>query len=152
MRLELRTAVSAAPAEVWARVTTSEGIDDELRPLLRMRFPRRWRGRTLEQVPVGEPLGRAWLLLFGVLLVEYDDLTLAEVHPGRSFHERSTMLLMSQWWHDREVLDHPSGSEVVDTLTFELRGPLTPLTPVAARIVTALFTHRHRRLRRHFAP
>lgn len=152
MQVTVRGAVPASRREVWARIVTAEGIDDELRPLLRMRFPRRWRGHTLDQVPVGEPLGRAWLLLFGLLPVEYDDLILAEVLPGRLFRERSTMVLMSRWWHDRELLDQPNGgTEVVDTLTFELRHPLTLLGPATAGIVRILFTHRHQRLRRHFA-
>jgi ligand-binding SRPBCC domain-containing protein len=150
VHVRLRTTVAAPPATVWARVTTAQGIDDEMRPWLRMRFPRRWRGHNLDEVPVGQPLGRAWLLLFGFIPVEYDDLRLEAVVSGRSFHERSTMLLMSQWWHDREVVEQPDGSTaVVDTLAFELRRPLRAAGPVAERVVRALFGHRHRRLRRH---
>lgn len=152
MRILLRTVVPAPPDQVWGRVVTAAGIDDELRPWLTMRFPRGWQGRTLEDLPVGEPLGRAWLLLLGLVPVEYDDLRLDAVVPGRSFHERSTMMLMSTWWHDREVLESAEGStEVVDTLTFELRRPVRALAPVAGRVVQSLFAHRHRRLRRHFS-
>ena len=86
MQVRLRTGVAATASETWSRVTTTEGIDDELGPWLAMRFPRRWRGRSFEEVPVGEPLGRAWLLLFGLIPVEYDDLRLESVVPGRSFH------------------------------------------------------------------
>lgn len=137
----------AAPVEdVWAAAVTEAGIDDELRPVLRMRMPRRWRGSRLDEVPVGAPLGRAWLLLLGVLPVEYDDLSLAAVGPGACFTEESRMLLLSPWRHHRRVTPAPGGCEVHDELSFRAR--LAPLTPLAALVVRALFRHRHRRLTR----
>ncbi len=56
----------AAAEDVWARAVTPEGINDELRPLLRMTMPRSLRGKTISEVPLGEPLGRSWILLFGL--------------------------------------------------------------------------------------
>jgi hypothetical protein len=90
--------------------------------------------------------------LFGVLPFDYDDLTIAELVPGRGFDEQSTMLSMRSWRHERTVEPDGDAKTVVrDRLTFELRGPLRPLTPVVARGIRALFGHRHRRLQRHFA-
>jgi hypothetical protein len=72
------------PADVvWARAVTEEGINDELRPLLRMTFPRELRGLTIDEVEVGVPLGRSWILLGGVLPVDYDDLLLAALFRHR---------------------------------------------------------------------
>jgi hypothetical protein len=48
----------------------------------------------------GERLFRSWLLLFGVLPVGYDDLTLVSIEAGRGFHERSQMLSMRVWHRD----------------------------------------------------
>lgn len=141
--------VDAPVAEVWARVVTAEGIDHELRPLLSMTMPAGLREASIDTVPVGRPLGRAYLRLGGLLPVEYDDLVLVDVDPPRSFHERSSMASARVWEH-RRVLD-PVGdtsTQVTDHLRIE---PRLPLPPVLLRtIVDLLFAQRHRRLRTWF--
>jgi ligand-binding SRPBCC domain-containing protein len=148
-----RQSIVDAPAErVWARVVTPEGINDELRPWMTMSMPRGAKDLTVDTVPVGKPVGRCWLRLFGVLPFDYDDLMIAELWPGRGFHEESTMLSMRLWRHERTI--EPDGevkAVVQDRLTFELRGPLRLLTPIVAAAIGALFGHRHRRLQRCFA-
>lgn len=144
--VERRTGLAADAATVWARVTTPEGIAHELRPVLRMTVPPGLRGRTVEDLEpqLGRPLGKAWLLLLGVLPVEYDDMTVVALEPGRSFHERSRMLSLRRWEHERTVVPVGTGCVVHDRLVFEPR--LAILAPVARRVVGALFAHRHRRL------
>ena len=149
-----RTSRVEAPApEVFARVTSAEGINDEMRPWMRMTTPRALRGTTIADVEPG-PLGRSWILLFGVLPFDYDDLGLAELEPGRRFLERSTMLSMRRWEHERTV--EPAGdeaSEVTDRVAFELRAPLRAirLTRPVAAVLRGFFAHRHRRLQRRFS-
>ena len=134
---------------VWARVTTEEGINDELRPVLSMTVPGRYRGALMTEVPVHHHLGKAWLRLGGVLPVEYDDLYLVEVEAPVRFHERSSMAIARVWEHLRELQPLDDGrTRVTDTLALEPRVPLP--APVLRRVVKALFAHRHRRLRRHF--
>lgn len=142
------SSVLSAPAErVWARVTTIEGITDELRPWLQMTFPGGLRGRALPEAPTGRPLGRAWLLLGGVLPVEYDDLALESVGE-LSFVERSKLGSAREWRHERTVVPQGSSSLLTDSLTLV---PRRFVPPAAARLVVArLFAHRHARLRRHF--
>lgn len=41
----------------------------------------------LADVTLGEPACRSWVMLFGVLPVDYDDITLERVVPPRSFLE-----------------------------------------------------------------
>lgn len=136
---------------MWERAASSEGINAELRPWLRMTVPRRLRGMTIDDAPVGEVAGRSWILLFGVLPVEYDDLRLVELEPGRRFLERSAMFTLRTWQHERvvEPVDERS-CRLTDRLAFELRRPLAWL-PGSARVVEAivgaLFGHRHRQLR-----
>jgi hypothetical protein len=91
-----RSTVRASAEDVWLRVVTPEGINDELRPWMRMTIPRSLRGKTIDDVEPGHRLGRSWLLLFGVFPFDYDDLGLAELGPGFRFLERSTMLSMSR--------------------------------------------------------
>lgn len=146
--IEQRSVVDAPAELVWARAVTPEGINDEMWPWLTMSPPR---GGTLhiDTVEVGVPLGRFWLRLFGVIPFDYDDLSIAELDPGRRFHEKSTMLSMRRWEHERTVEPADGGTAVLDRITLEARLPL--LTPILARVVGWFFRHRHRRLVRYFA-
>jgi hypothetical protein len=147
--------LSAAAEEVWRRAVSPEGINHELGPWLRMRMPAALEGRSIEDLPLGEPLGRSWILLFGVIPVDYDDLLLAERGPGLRFLERSQLLSMARWQHEREVRSVGEGCEVTDRLTFELR-PLSAAMPGSQRLARAMiawiFRHRHRRMAAWFGP
>ena len=77
------------PQEVWERVSTFAGVNDEFGSLLRMSAPAG--ARIDATVPIGRRWFRSRLLLFGVLPVEYDDLVFTAIEPGRRFHERSSM-------------------------------------------------------------
>jgi ligand-binding SRPBCC domain-containing protein len=149
----VETELAARAEEVWNAAVSEAGIDYELRPILKMRMPRALRGRTIDEVTVGEPLGKAWLLLFGVIPVDYDDFALAERGPGFRFLESSSMLSLSSWSHERTVEPAGDGCVVRDRLTFAPRRPLGAVPGVerlAGRIVSLLFTHRHRRLTRRY--
>ena len=152
MIFERRSVIDAPVEQVWARVVTPEGINDELRPWMTMSMPRGAESLTVDDVPVGTPIGRCWMRLFGVLPIDYDLLTIEELLPGRGFHEESTMMSMSRWRHERSVEPLDEGKTVVqDRITFTLRALLRPLTPIFAVVLGALFGHRHRRLQRYFA-
>lgn len=142
------TVVRAPRGEVWARVTTPVGINDEMMPVMSMTMPAAHRGQELSSVPVGVPLGRAWIRLLGVLPVDFDALTVAEVETGSHFRERSWMLSMRRWEHDRVLTDVPGGTRVTDHVGFEPRLPVVHL--LLARVLPVFFAHRHRRLRRYF--
>ena len=149
--VERQATVDAPPDDVWARIVTPEGINDELRPWMTMSMPRGKEDLTVDTIEVGTPIGRCWMRLFGVLPFDYDDLMLAELWPGRGFHEESTMLSMSLWRHERTLEpEHDTKTVVRDRLTFDLRGPLRLFTPIVAVGIGALFSHRQRRLQRHF--
>lgn len=144
-----------APADaVWRRCTTPEGINDELWPVMRMTVPATMRGRSIADVAPGQHLGRSWFLLGGVVPFEYDDITIAELNPGRRFLERSTMLSLRRWLHERTVDQQGDGCLLTDRVAFELRAPLR-FVPGVDRLLRAtldwLFGHRHRRLAAHLA-
>lgn len=139
---------------MWGFAVSEEGINHELRPILRMKMPAGLAGKTIDDVEVGVELGRSWILLGGVIPVDYDDLRLAELGPGMHFLERSRTLSFSVWEHERTVVDEGAGCRVTDRLGFELRRPLAwiPGSAALARaIVGFLFRHRHRRLASHWA-
>jgi len=151
MIIERQSVVDAPAEQVWARVVTPEGINDEVRPWMTMSMPRGAEALTVDNVPVGVPIGRCWLRLFGVLPFDFDLLTIAALDRGRRFDEQSTMMSMRTWRHQRTVTPDGEAKAVVrDRITFELRAPLRPATPIVAAGLRALFGHRHRRLQRHF--
>ena len=148
---EITTRLAAPADEVWAAALSEEGINYELGPWLKMTMPKSIEpGMTIDDAPLGETLGRSWILLRGLVPVDYDDLRLVERGPGMRFLERSQLGSARHWQHEREVV--PIGEdacEIIDRLKLELRAPLRALgaTGIAERIVRRLFTHRHRRLR-----
>lgn len=155
-RLERSSDLRVGADAAWAAATDPDGINYEMRPLARMTMPRRLRGRAIDDFPVGTTVGRCWVLLFGVIPVDYDDLCVAELEPPRRFLERSEMAMLSVWEHERTIEPLPGGGcRVTDRLGFELR-PLPARVPGSARLARAIaggfFSHRHRRLRKRDAP
>jgi hypothetical protein len=149
--VEQTSDVSAPVDEVWQRVVSPEGINDEMRPWMTMTMPRGTEDLGIDTVPVGRPLGRAWIRLFGVLPIDYDHLSIAALEPGRSFHEKSTMLSMRSWQHERTLTPVTEAvTRVHDRITFEPRLLLRLSAGFMAKVFGAFFAHRHRRLARHF--
>jgi hypothetical protein len=149
-RDELRVAsrLEAEPAVVWERAMSAAGINEELGPWLRMTAPRGLGELDLTKLEPGR-LGRSWILLLGLLPVDYDDLGLERIEPGRGFLERSTMLSQRLWEHERTIEPLSGGGCVLsDRIAWEPRPPLPGrlLRPLFG----ALFGHRHRRLRQRF--
>jgi hypothetical protein len=146
--ITLTSELGADAGTVWARITDPAGINDELRPLMRMTVPRGARNFGLDDLEPGR-IGRSWLLLFGFLPFDYDDLTIIRLEPERGFLERSSMLSMRLWEHERTLT--PTGEnrcQLTDRVAWEPRLPLrgTLFRPM----VHAIFSHRHRRLRGRF--
>ena len=141
--------VPAPAADVWARALTPEGINDEFWPWLKMSIPAGAGGVTIDTLEVGKPVGRCWLRLFGVLPVDYDDLMIVELEPGRRFLERSRLFSAPQWQHERviEPVDEAS-ARLIDRLEFTPRRGFGLLGP---RLIRLIFWNRHRRVLRHFS-
>lgn len=149
--VENEVVVPAPAAEVWERVVDPAGINDEMRPWMTMRLPSAAAGMTIETIPLGRPIGRAWLRLLGVVPFDFDHLTIVELEPGVRFLERSTMLSMRVWEHERALTPVQGGTRVHDRVAFAPRLPVPAVGALLARVVDAFFKHRHRRLVAHFA-
>lgn len=140
--------VPAPPAAVWERVSSFEGVNDELMPIVSMTCPPEFRRIDPATVPLGRPWFRSWLLLFGVLPFDWDHLRLLAIERGRGFHEDSTMLSQRRWVHERRLEPVADGTRVTDRIEFEPR--LAVLGPLLRPVFHAVFRHRHRRLARFF--
>jgi len=142
--IAISSRLRAAAGDVWARALTAAGVNDELRPFVRMTFPA-GTDDLLEGLVLGRRLCRSWILLGGVLPVDYDDVTMVALEPGRRFLERSTMLTQRVWEHERLIEVDAAGCRLTDRVRFEPR--LALLGPAYRAIFAATFRWRHRRLR-----
>lgn len=138
-----------APAEqVWAHASTFAGVNRELWPLARMTYPPALSRLTPETFPVGRTAFRAWILLLGLVPVDYDDVTLTELEPGRGFYEVSRLLTLRELRHRRSVHPTAGGCVVSDEIALVPRVRGTGW--LLARVYRRVFAWRHRRLRRLF--
>lgn len=145
---EVSSVLSAPPEEVWARVSTPAGVNAELGPFFRMTFPEAFARVDPATVPLGRRVFRSWILLFGLLPIEYDDIAFEWIEPGRGFRECSTMLSQRRWIHERTIEPAGPGCRVIDRIRFEPRVP--GLVWLFLPILRGIFRHRHRRLREAF--
>ena len=136
--------LGAGPEVLWRHAVSPSGVNRELRPLLRMTFPSGISDLTDSWRP-GERLFRSWLLVAGVVPIEYDDVVFEEVEPGRRFLERSTLLTQRVWEHERIIEPASQGSRVTDRVCFVPKVPW--LSAFYGSVFKAVFRWRHRKLR-----
>ena len=148
--LALATPLAVSRERAWDWITSVDGILAEMRPLMRMTIPRGVERIGLEDVRLGEPLFASWVLLFGVIPVDRSWLTLVELDPGHGFVERSPMLGMKLWQHERwiETVPGTPGCTLNDRLSFEPRFA----GPIVRWVVARFFRHRHAVLARRLGP
>ena len=131
---------------IWEWITSVKGISAEMWPFFRMTSPKSVQSLADVQLQPGVRMFRSYIFLFGVLPIDYSDMTLLELTPGVGFIEQSPMGSMKLWRHERHIAPCPSEPGVfllVDQLTFHPR--------MARRLVgwfiCRVFTHRHKVLR-----
>lgn len=146
---EVSSDLRASAADLWRHSTSVEGISYELAPWLRMTVPRGLDAEAFvstlgERTTEPVHLGRSYILLLGIIPVDWDDLVIEEIDPGRRFLERSKLLSMRRWQHERIIVPHDAGARLTD----RLEGDPRALVPgrIAERVVATIFKHRHARL------
>lgn len=147
--LSFTSELDASMASVWEVVGTMKGVNAELAPWLRMTAPPEASNLRIEDAPVGRPMFASWVLLRGVLPIDRHSLMLAQIEPGQGFVEDSTSWSQRRWEHRRHL--DPRGERaciLTDRLTFTPR--LGWSGPILARVIGAVFRHRHRMLRERF--
>ena len=148
--LRFESKLQAPKANIWEWITSIEGISAEMWPYFRMTTPKGICSLTDLEVNLGDRLFRSYVFLFGVLPIDYSDMTLIELDPGQGFIEQSPMGSMTLWRHERRLTPFPSEKGtilLVDQLTFQPR--------FASRFVgwfiKRVFVNRHKVLRAHFS-
>jgi ligand-binding SRPBCC domain-containing protein len=144
---EVRSRLASPAKVVWAHATSMRGVNAELFPLVRMTHPRGLDSLAEHEVPLGARAFRSWILLAGIVPIDFDDLTFVALEPGR-FLERSPMLTQREWEHERRV--EPSGAGCVVTDRIRSVPRVAALAPLFGLVFRLAFALRHRNLRRRF--
>jgi hypothetical protein len=145
VRLEFSSRLAASADEVWKWITSWKSISTEMRPYFRMTAPRGVKSIDDLNVIPGTPLFRSRVYLFGIIPIDYSDVTLLELGKGKGFVEQSPMGSMSLWRHERKIEGTTNGCTITDILTFQPR----TARKLVAWFIGRVFTHRHAVLRRH---
>jgi ligand-binding SRPBCC domain-containing protein len=146
VRVKFQTKVPATPADLWNWSTSVRGVDAEMKPVLKLDFPKGMTHMPSDASGLGKPLGNCKFLLFGILPVDLSRLTFVEVEPGRRFVEQSPLLSMKSWRHERVIAPGSDGTQVVDSLEFTPR--FAP--KLVTWFISKFFEHRHAVLKRVF--
>lgn len=147
VRLHFESRLAAPVAAVLRKAFTMPGVNAELRPLLRMTYPREFHLATLHGAPLRHVVFRSWLLLFGVVPVDRHAMAFDRVLPN-GFDEHSTSWLQRDWIHRRRIEPYKAGTRLIDDVEFQPRW--RGLTPLLRFFVTAMFRNRHRQLQRRY--
>ncbi len=149
MRLSFESQLGAESNTVWDAVACMSGVNDELRPLVRMTYPPGCDRLESDNRLVLAGF-RSWVLLLGVLPIDRHHFGFEEIVDGERFTERSDSWLNRSWRHGRVVSsnDAPGGAVLRDELEIEPR--LRALEPFVRLGVGSVFRHRHRRLLKRF--
>jgi len=147
-KLTFSSRLAVTPEIIWIHISTMQGVNEELTPLMRMTYPSAASAANLAEAPVGEVLFHSWLLFLGFLPIDRHHLCLSKVDAERGFIEESTSWSQAYWRHERTIEAAPGGCILTDNLTFRPR--LFVLGPAIAMFVRRLFTNRHHNLKRKF--
>jgi hypothetical protein len=143
-----RTSDLAASADAVLATLTLDGVNAELRPLVRMTAPLEWARRSLDEWPQRQVLFHSWILLLGVLPIDRHAFYLQSVHPGEGFHETSTSLMNAAWNHERTIMPIDGGCRVTDRV--EYRNRIAVLGRLLKPVYQLVFWNRHRNLKLRF--
>ncbi len=145
--IDITSRVPRPVKEVWPIVTSAEGVNAELKPLVSMTFPTE--GFDFSAAPIDQPLFNSWILLFGFLPIDRHTFVLHEVGQTH-FIETSHTLLQKGWRHERYLTAQGDSTDVRDVVTVTPR--LAFMAPLINRIVAAIFRHRHKQLAKLYPP
>lgn len=145
----ISTTVKTDRRAVWERISTFEGVNDELYPLARMTHPKGRDRLDPRETPIGTRIFRSWILVLGALPFDYDDITFLSLTPDEGFHECSVLGSAKRWVHRRELADAPDGGCTIKD-SFEITPRVALFGWLSWAMFVLTFKHRHRRLVRRF--
>lgn len=138
----------ATKEEVWQVIGTWEGVNRELGPLLKMRYPDIY--ADLADIPAdGKSYFAAGIRLFGLIPIDRHQFAFVGFDAPNFFDECSSNLNMSSWCHKRSLVERPDGVEITDRCAFVPR--IGFMGGLLRAIFSWVFRRRHKRLLDRFA-
>ncbi len=110
--------LTTPPNEVWRLVGTMAGVNRELFPLARMTYPAHQTRIAPDCMPLRRRAFRSWIWLFGIIPIDYDDITFMKFYPSGGFVEDSTLFSMKIWRHERTLEPTKTGCLRTDQVSF----------------------------------
>lgn len=140
--------LTTPPNEVWRLIGTMAGVNRELFPFARMTYPAHQTLIAPDCMPLRRRAFRSWIWLFGIIPIDYDDITFMKFYPSGGFVEDSTLFSMKIWRHERTLEPTKTGCLLTDQVSFVPR--ISVMGSLFYVIFTWVFHLRHYHLRRTF--
>jgi ligand-binding SRPBCC domain-containing protein len=141
-KLSYETELNAKPEDAWQWITSFDCITKEMMPYMKMTTPKDFRLIESSRIVPGRRLFRSWIKAFGIIPIDYSDLSFDKIIDGKGFLENSTMGTMKYWKHERIIVPTINGCKVIDEVTFEPK----LASSLVGFLVDKFFKHRHKRL------
>ena len=146
--IEIQSDLIQSLEYVWDSINTFNFVNYELSPIMKMTTPNEFRNKKLEEFPINTTVFRSWILLFGVIPIDYSDVRLVYVKRTIGFEERSEMFSSKEWNHRRTLISTKYGCRLVDRIRFNPRNQIVGIFIFV--LIKILFFNRHKRLRKKF--
>jgi len=146
MKFQFKSHLNISPDLLWAKINNFEKLNKELWPVMQMTCPDEYRRKAFHDFPIGLPVFKSLILLFGFLPVERSNVRFLSVTPGGGFSEDSEMILCPSWKHKRTITPDGDGSIIMDELDITPRSFI--FKPVLFLITRLTFFNRHGKLKR----
>ena len=147
--LYFESELSTSSDKIWESITSVKSIRKEIQPFFTMTAPQHIKSLGDIKLALGKPLFRSYVLLLGIIPIDYSDMTLLELEEKLGFVEQSPMKSMKLWRHERSIKPHHSKPDTViliDKLIFQPRRAKI----LVKKFIEVVFTHRHKVLKKHF--
>jgi hypothetical protein len=158
MKFTITSTLNASPDQVHNDITSMDGVNRELSPLLRMTVnDSRLKNGILPEFDEDSPqfLFSSWILLFGCIPIDLHFLHMNKNVRGKGFVENSNSLLNKKWQHIRVIKKTDNGCKLTDRIEYTPRAFVYCLTCVFGVLLITffirfIFWNRHRNLMNYY--
>ncbi|MCK5050263.1 MAG: hypothetical protein KAS53_00895 [Candidatus Cloacimonetes bacterium] len=145
---QVQSTLEASCEEVWTQVFQMEGVNAELSPWMKMTYPLEMNRFDPEMTPIGKLVFRSTILVFGLIPIDYYNLSFVKIDSPTQFHEQSSSIGFKKWTHIRTLETVERGCRLTDKVEYEPRIPI--LGGALHPVFLGLFKHRQKYLRKKF--
>lgn len=143
----VESSLPITPTQLATDIFCMEGVDYELKPLIRMTFPEELIYKDFRTLLKNKVLFKSYILLFGIIPIDVHNLKLKTI-TDLSFYETSDSLMNLQWNHRRRIMPQGDAAVLRDEVVYLPR--FKRIGSWFRPLYWLIFKHRHRRLKRKY--